>query len=78
MDVAATPAPEPCGEKARLLAEYQERVRLYNVAVSALSEARPRANRGDYLRMQRYAEQARQKAEQARLALERHSNEHGC
>jgi hypothetical protein len=77
MDVAATPAPEPCGEKARLLAEYQERVRLYNVAVSALSEARPRANRKDYLRMQQYADQARQKAERAGLALEQHTNEHG-
>ena len=73
MDVAATPAPEPCSEKARLIAEYQESVRLYNLAVSALSEARPRANRMDYLRMQRYAEQARQKAEQARLVLERHT-----
>lgn len=67
-----------CNEKARLLDEYTESVRLYEVAVRALSEARPQAILKDYLRMKEYSEQARKKTELARLVLEKHVSEHGC
>ena len=78
MDVAPFPAPEHCGEKARLEEEYRESVRLLDLAVSASAEARPRAIRMDYVRMQRYVDQAREKVEQARLALKQHIAEHRC
>src|SRR5579864_4038250 len=78
MDVAAKPAPGSCQEKARLLEEFRETLRLFGLAGSALSSARPSATMTEYERLRISSEHARNKSEEARLALDRHIMEHGC
>jgi hypothetical protein len=78
MSAVAYSAPEDCNEKSRLLEEYRESVRLYDSAVSALVDARPRVTLDAYQRLVSQSGQARERSEQARLILEKHILEHGC
>jgi hypothetical protein len=78
MSAVAYSAPDDCNEKTRLVEEYRESVRLYDSAVSALVEDRPRVTREAYHRLVAYSEQARERSEQARLVLEKHVLKHGC
>lgn len=78
MDVAAKPVPGSCQEKTRLLEEFRESLRLFGLAVRALASARPSATKTEYERLKISSEQARKKSEEARLALDRHVEEHGC
>jgi hypothetical protein len=78
MDVAAKPTPVPCQEKARLLEEFRESLRLYGLTVSALTSARPSATKMEYEGLKGSSDQARRRSEEARLALDRHIKEHGC
>ena len=76
MHIATTP--KDCPEWNRLFAEDQESARFYSLVVNALSEAKRRATREDYVRVQQTGELARKRTEQARSALEKHSVQHGC
>ena len=77
--VPAVKEAAPPGErKARLLQANNAAARRFNVAVEALSAARPQTTKQDYERMRTYREEARRKVEQTRLALESHVAEHGC
>ena len=57
--------------------EYREKVAAYSLAVDIVADARPRVSKDAYRRLLADAEEARIKAEQARLAMEKHIAEHG-
>jgi hypothetical protein len=68
----------PCEERRRLLDEYNEAARALSVAVQALAEPTGVASRDEYERVLRALLEAGVKSEQARMALEKHHEEHGC
>jgi hypothetical protein len=78
MDVVEELTPGPCQEKARLLREFRESLRLFGLVVNALTSARPSATKTEYERLKVNSEHARRKSEEARLALDQHTVEHGC
>jgi len=67
-----------CAEKARLLAEYEGASKCYADAVAELYRKMPTEPKTEYERLQRAADTARVKSEQARLALEHHVAAHRC
>jgi hypothetical protein len=67
-----------CDERARLLKEYEESVEVYNLAVGALVDARPRVSREAYLRVTAQAEEILTRIEQVRSAMKKHTAEHRC
>jgi hypothetical protein len=67
-----------CPERARLVEEYDHATQNYLESLDELKWRTPTADRLDYERMRKAAEDARLAAETARAALERHVAEHGC
>jgi len=79
MTTGAEPRVESaCPEKANLLNEYDTAAAEFSRTVTVLNRRMGIMSREDYVRILRFSEQARIRSEQARLALERHVNEHGC
>ena len=66
-----------CEEKGRLLDAYVTATDRQAKAVKSLSDA-AKDNRPAFRETLAHAEQARQDAEEARLALHLHSKTHGC
>ena len=66
-----------CEEKARLLDAYVTATDRQAKAAKSLSDA-AKDNRPAFREALAHAEQARQDAEEARLALHLHSKTHGC
>ena len=67
-----------CEEHRRLLDAYKKAACLFRDAVDALSDGMGTTTEAEYLYLCEYAEQARQRSEQERKALDRHIHEHGC
>lgn len=68
-----------CEEKARLFDKYNVlRTELFRAATALASMARTHASDYATLSVKLAALQARQDAEQARIAYRRHVSEHGC
>jgi hypothetical protein len=67
-----------CEEKLRLVAGYESATKKFAAAVTELQEKMGTSPRVEYDRLQRLSDQARNKSEQSRLALEQHVTSHGC
>ena len=67
-----------CEEKVRLLDAYVTATDRQFEAVKSLSLVAAKDNRATFREALAHAEQARQDAEEARLALHLHSKPHGC
>jgi hypothetical protein len=67
-----------CEEKARLAAEYESATARFSAAVTELNQRIGISPREEYERLDRAANEARVKSEQARLALEQHIAAHRC
>jgi len=67
-----------CEEKARLAAEYESATGKFSAAVKELNQRIGICPREEYARLDRAANEARVKSEQARLALEQHIAAHRC
>jgi hypothetical protein len=67
-----------CEEKGRLLDAYVTVTDRQAEAVKALSAVATKDNRAAFREALAHAEQARQDAEEARLALQLHSKTHRC
>lgn len=71
-------AREKCSKKTQLLADYQSATARFSLAVTDLNEKMGVSPKSEYDRLRMAADDARMKSEEARLALERHTAEHGC
>ena len=69
---------QDCTEKKRLRHDYEIAVSDHTRAFDISEAFVGTAKKDDYERLYNYVEQARVRAEDARLALERHIAEHGC
>jgi hypothetical protein len=67
-----------CKEKARLATEYEVFTTKFSDAVAELRRKMGVSAKEEYERLDRAANKARVKSEQARLALEQHIAAHGC
>lgn len=67
-----------CEEKNRLATEYEVSTTKFSEAVSELRKKMGTSAKEEYQRLDRAANQARVKSEQARLALEGHIAAHRC
>jgi hypothetical protein len=67
-----------CEEKDKLVAEYNKAALDHSRLVSVLNKRRARATKAEYERMRRDADVVSVKSKEARLALKRHTTEHGC
>jgi hypothetical protein len=67
-----------CPEKERLATEYEVATVRFAAAVTDLNRNMGTSVRSEYQRLQRVADEARVKSEQARLALEQHVAAHQC
>jgi hypothetical protein len=67
-----------CEEKARLLTEYKAATSAFSEAVKGLHRKIGTCPKEEYKRLERIANEARVKSEQARLALEQHISTHRC
>ena len=67
-----------CKEKARLAAEYETATKKFAARVGDLKQKMGTSGKAEYDRLQRVADEARVKSEQARLALEQHVAAHVC
>jgi hypothetical protein len=67
-----------CEEKARLVSEYETAAKRFAEAVTALQHKMGTSTKSEYERLNRAADEARLKSEQARLALEQHVAAHNC
>jgi hypothetical protein len=67
-----------CEEKARLLREYSLAASDYNRAVLILNSRSGVMPKQEYQRLRSFVETTRETAEQARSALDKHTDEHGC
>jgi len=67
-----------CEEKTRLAAEYEAATGTFAAAVTELRRRIGISAEEEYRRMDRAANEARVKSEQARLALEQHVAAHRC
>jgi hypothetical protein len=65
-----------CAEYSKLLAEYREAATGYSTTVAALAVAQVSAE--EYRRMMGYVDQARDRTERARIALQNHATQHHC
>jgi hypothetical protein len=68
----------PCGEKILLMSDYETATATFSAAVARLRRNMGTVPRAEYERLDRAANEARVKSEQARLAIERHIASHGC
>jgi hypothetical protein len=67
-----------CPEKARLIEEHHQAALIYSQATRALSEIRGLSEVSEYKRLSTAVDEARAKSIEARLAIIRHTAEHGC
>jgi len=67
-----------CEDKDRLVRTYSFAASDYGRAVMVLHERTGKLSRQDYQDIRAFAETARQRAEDARAALDKHTAEHGC
>jgi hypothetical protein len=67
-----------CEEKTRLLTEYKAATSAFSEAVKELHGKIGTSPKEEYQRLERIANEARVKSEQARLTLEQHSASHHC
>lgn len=67
-----------CDEKVRLATIYEDAVDRFSEAVKELREKIGTTAKHEYERLDRAANEARVKSEQARLALEHHIATHHC
>jgi len=67
-----------CEEKGRLLDAYVTATDRQAEAVQALCAVAAKDNRAAFRKTLAHSEQARQDAEEARLAVHLHSKSHGC
>jgi hypothetical protein len=67
-----------CEEKTRLLMEYEAATSTFSGAVRELRRKIGTSPKEEYKRLEIIASEARDKSEQARLALERHIAAHRC
>jgi hypothetical protein len=67
-----------CEEKSRLAIEYEASTMKFSEAVTELRKKMGTSAREEYQRLDRAANEARVKSEQARLALEQHIAAHRC
>ena len=68
----------PCEEKARLARVYESATGIFSDAVTELQQKIGVSARQEYERLNRNANEARLKSEQARLTLEKHIAAHRC
>jgi ATP-dependent helicase YprA (DUF1998 family) len=67
-----------CEEKRRLATEYEAATAKFSEAVTELRKKMGTSAKEEYQRLDRAANEARVKSEQARLALEQHVSAHRC
>ncbi len=67
-----------CEEKTRLVQEYQMATQGFANAVTELQRRMGTSAKEEYERLNRIADEARLKAEHARIALEQHATAHRC
>ena len=67
-----------CEERARLLEEYATAVDEFSRTLNILSSRMGVLPKSKYQEIRLFADNCRVRSEVARLALERHINEHGC
>ena len=67
-----------CEEKGRLLAAYELATKQFAASVTDLHQKTGVSKKAEYDQLQRVSAEARNKSEQARLALEQHVSTHGC
>jgi hypothetical protein len=67
-----------CEEKIRLMKEYSSHALAFSHAVTELHRKVDAHAKEEFTHQQRVADGLRVKCEQARLALEQHTAEHGC
>jgi hypothetical protein len=67
-----------CEERSRLLQAYNNATREFSDRVSALNARIGVTPKHEYDLLERAAEDARLRSEQARIAYERHVADHGC
>lgn len=67
-----------CEEKNRLATEYESSTAKFSEAVAELRKKMGTSGKEEYERLDRAANEARVKSEQARLALEQHVATHRC
>jgi hypothetical protein len=67
-----------CEEKARLMSEYDAATTKFSAAVAELRRRMGTVQKTQYEHLDRAANEARVKSEQARLAAEQHIAAHGC
>jgi len=67
-----------CEEKSRLAIEYEASTMKFSEAVTELRKKMGTSAKDEYQRLDRAANEARVKSEQARLALEQHIAAHRC
>lgn len=67
-----------CEEKARLMSDYNAATSKFSEAVAELHRRMGTSPKEEYERLDRAANEARVKSEQARLALEQHIAAHRC
>ena len=67
-----------CEEKSRLATEYEISTAKFSEAVTELRKKMGTSEKEEYQRLDRAANEARVKSEQARLALEQHVAAHRC
>jgi hypothetical protein len=75
---ASSKTPAGCEERSRLLQAYNDATREFSERVSALNARIGVTQKHEYELLERAAEDARLKSEQARIAYERHVADHGC
>ena len=78
MATGARPQSEACSDKVRLATDYQSYATQYSRAVSTLRQRMGVLSKAGYEDLLRSAEEARELADKARLALNQHTHEHGC
>jgi hypothetical protein len=67
-----------CEQKQKLITAYSDSIAGYAAAVNDLHITRRKSLKKDYERLRLLAEDARETVEGARLALDWHTQEHGC
>jgi len=67
-----------CADKQHLLQAWEAAVSEYSRAVSVLKARLGVLAREEYVKLQRFTDDARAHAEERRIALEKHVQEHGC
>lgn len=68
----------PCEERQRLRTLYMEAVERHGRAVNEVLEVRGKVSDQEHERIRGLADQAKNARDDARLALSRHKQEHGC